>query len=96
MKVYALSLSIGVLVGVIYGVLNVRSPAPPIIALLGLFGILSGEQIPPLVKRLFTNEPAAHAWFEQIKPHMFGRLPSGSLTTEAHAVERNPGEKVHS
>lgn len=40
---YAISLAVGVLVGVIYGLLNVRSPAPPIIALLGLLGILLGE-----------------------------------------------------
>jgi len=36
MKIYVLSLSVGLLVGVIYGVLNVRSPAPPVIALVGL------------------------------------------------------------
>ena len=40
---YAISLAVGLLVGVIYGLLNVRSPAPPIIALLGLLGILLGE-----------------------------------------------------
>jgi XapX domain-containing protein len=40
---YVLSLGAGVLVGVIYGLINVRSPAPPIIALLGLLGILLGE-----------------------------------------------------
>jgi XapX domain-containing protein len=28
---------------VIYGLLTVRSPAPPIIALLGLLGMLAGE-----------------------------------------------------
>ena len=32
--------------------LNVRSPAPPVIALVGLLGILIGEQLPPLAKRL--------------------------------------------
>lgn len=40
---FALSLGVGVLVGVLYGLLNVRSPAPPVIALLGLLGILIGE-----------------------------------------------------
>jgi XapX domain-containing protein len=40
---YLISLAAGVLIGVIYGLINVRSPAPPIIALLGLLGILAGE-----------------------------------------------------
>ncbi len=33
MKIYLISLAVGILVGVIYGLLNVRSPAPPVIAL---------------------------------------------------------------
>ena len=42
---YLLSLGVGLAVGVAYGLINVRSPAPPIIALLGLLGMLSGEAI---------------------------------------------------
>ena len=45
MRVYLLSLGAGLLVGIIYSLLNVRSPAPPVVALAGLFGILIGEQI---------------------------------------------------
>ncbi|MCK5933958.1 MAG: DUF1427 family protein [Fulvimarina manganoxydans] len=40
---YLVSLAIGIVVGVIYGAVQVRSPAPPIIALLGLLGMLAGE-----------------------------------------------------
>ena len=40
---YLLSLVVGIGVGVIYGLVSVRSPAPPIIALLGLLGMLAGE-----------------------------------------------------
>jgi XapX domain-containing protein len=40
---YALSTGVGLAVGVAYGLLGVRSPAPPIIALLGLLGMLAGE-----------------------------------------------------
>ena len=40
---YLLSLAAGIGVGVIYGLIAVRSPAPPIIALLGLLGMLAGE-----------------------------------------------------
>lgn len=77
MKVYLVSLGLGLLVGVIYALFNVRSPAPPVIALVGLLGILAGEQIPPLVKRVLANEPARTSFMqEQVKPHMFGELPS--------------------
>jgi len=41
---FAVAIGVGLLVGVIYGLLNVRSPAPPVIALLGLLGMLIGEQ----------------------------------------------------
>jgi len=51
-KTYLVSLAVGLLVGVIYALFNVRSPAPPVIALVGLLGILAGEQLPPLVKKL--------------------------------------------
>src|SRR4051812_15373979 len=48
MRVYLLSLGAGLLVGIVYSLLNVRSPAPPVVALVGLFGILIGEQIIPV------------------------------------------------
>ena len=31
--------------GVLYGLLRVKSPAPPIVALLGLLGMVIGEQV---------------------------------------------------
>lgn len=76
MKPYLLSLAAGLLVGVVYALLNVRSPAPPVIALIGLLGILVGEQIPPLVRNYLKPETRSSAWVEdQVKPHMFGELP---------------------
>jgi XapX domain-containing protein len=45
MKAYLIALAVGLLVSAIYGLLNVRSPAPPVIALIGLLGILSGEHV---------------------------------------------------
>ena len=45
MKLYVLSCAVGLLVGIIYGVLDVKSPAPPVVALIGLLGMLGGEQI---------------------------------------------------
>ena len=40
---YLISLFVGLVIGVIYGLVSVRSPAPPIVALLGLLGMLAGE-----------------------------------------------------
>jgi XapX domain-containing protein len=76
MKSYLLSAAVGLLVGVIYALFNVRSPAPPVIALVGLLGILAGEQIPPLVKRWLAPPATTTSWLHhQVKPHMFGELP---------------------
>lgn len=76
MKPYLLSLAAGLLVGIVYSLLNVRSPAPPIIALVGLLGILAGEQIPPLVKQVLRKDATSTSWLQhQVKPHVFGELP---------------------
>lgn len=54
MKLYLASLAMGLLVGLLYGLIGVRSPAPPIIALVGLLGILIGERAAPLVRHAFA------------------------------------------
>lgn len=77
MKPYLLSLGAGLLVGVVYSLLNVRSPAPPVIALVGLLGILLGEQAIPLAKRLLGPEPVSAAWLgSQCGEHVLGQLPT--------------------
>ena len=79
MKIYVISAAVGLLVGVIYGLLGVRSPAPPVIALIGLLGILVGEQIVPIAKRLLTRQPVTVSWArEHCVPHVFGELPGKS------------------
>ena len=83
MKVYLMSTGAGILVGVIYSLLGVRSPAPPVIALLGLFGMLLGEQLPPLVLQIWRQEPVVLSWINQIRPHMFGHLPKGGLGADS-------------
>lgn len=77
MKPYLLSAAAGLLVGVIYALINVRSPAPPVIALVGLLGILVGEQLPPLVRHLWERHDEQRvSWMQHhVKPHMFGELP---------------------
>ncbi|OCP20924.1 MULTISPECIES: XapX domain-containing protein [unclassified Ensifer] len=95
MKVYLLSLGAGLLVGVVYSLLNVRSPAPPVVALIGLLGILVGEQLVPLAKSFWAREPAALSWLHQVKPHMFGHLPKGGVNAVnvATASQHLPQDK---
>jgi XapX domain-containing protein len=44
MKILFLSFIVGLGVGVLCGLIRVKSPAPPIVALLGLLGMVLGEQ----------------------------------------------------
>jgi XapX domain-containing protein len=55
---YLVSLLMGLAVGAAYGVLHVRSPAPPLVALIGLLGMVLGEQSVELAKRCFANPPS--------------------------------------
>ncbi|AYG64624.1 MULTISPECIES: XapX domain-containing protein [unclassified Rhizobium] len=94
MKIYLYSLAAGLLVGIVYSLLNVRSPAPPVIALVGLLGILVGEQIVPFAKTLISKEPAAVSWIHQIKPHVFGHLPKGGNPADvARQAQANVEER---
>ena len=43
MKAYLVSLAAGVVVGLLYSVMEVKSPAPPTVALVGLLGMLGGN-----------------------------------------------------
>jgi|GEM_PF-2052496 len=63
MKTVVLSLLAGCLVGVIYGLLKVRSPAPPVVALIGLLGILIGEHLVNFVRTSLT--PAQVITFQE-------------------------------
>jgi XapX domain-containing protein len=75
MKVYLLSLGAGLLVGVLYSLLNVRSPAPPLIALLGLMGILLGEQVVPIARRMIAGEQVSTFVRTECAEHVLGQLP---------------------
>jgi XapX domain-containing protein len=55
MKPYLVSLAIGILVGIFYNVVNVKSPAPPTIALAGLLGMLAGEHVVAFAHTLITH-----------------------------------------
>ena len=73
---YLISLGAGILAGILYGLLNVRSPAPPAIALVGLLGMLIGEQVVPVAKRLIDGAPLSAAWYAQeCRPKITGVTP---------------------
>lgn len=89
MRIYLMSLGAGLLVGIIYSMLNVRSPAPPVVALIGLLGILVGEQIPPLLKSFWQKESPTQSWLHQVHPHVFGHLPQGRRLSEPTSDARS-------
>jgi XapX domain-containing protein len=77
MKALLISFVVGLLVGVAYGLIRVKSPAPPIVALIGLLGMVLGEQAGEwlLAKRIeATNVATAYVLGEpkdqQQRPHM--------------------------
>jgi XapX domain-containing protein len=98
MKLYLLSLGAGLLVGIIYALLNVRSPAPPIVALVGLLGILLGEQIPSLAKRLWSGDRTALAQAKAgCAHHILGPLPDRhSVPPTASSGRAGPQESCPS
>ncbi len=55
MTFYLASLGAGMLIGIMYALLNVRSPAPPGIALVGLLGMVLSEPLLPLIKHLLAG-----------------------------------------
>ena len=61
---YLVSLLMGLAVGVAYGLVSVRSPAPPLIALVGLLGMVLGEQAVDMAKRHLA--PPAQAAARQV------------------------------
>ncbi|WP_166359650.1 XapX domain-containing protein [Pseudomonas akapageensis] len=89
MKLYALSLGAGLLVGVVYSLLNVRSPAPPLVALVGLLGILAGEQIIPIGKQLLCGT-AFNAACDKTHTvsHLFGQLPGRHARQQAEDTDK--------
>jgi XapX domain-containing protein len=95
MKIYVVALAAGLLVGLIYALLQVRSPAPPVVALVGLLGMLIGEQSVPMVKRMLAREPVTASW---LRTHCVARItgiparPTDAGTPTGHADAPTTGE----
>jgi XapX domain-containing protein len=84
MKLYLLSLGAGLLVGIIYSLLHVRSPAPPLVALIGLLGILVGEQVIPVGRQLLHGAAFNTACnTTQATDHVLGQLPGRHTAAKA-------------
>ena len=95
MRTYLLSLGAGLLVGVVYSLLNVRSPAPPVVALVGLLGILVGEQIIPVAKHVLEGSHIAAALRQShATPHIFGSLPGRHEQAMLTKVESRSDENT--
>lgn len=71
-----ISLGAGVLVGLLYALLNVRSPAPPAIALVGLLGMLLGGAL-------------MHAWLPAARPATALLQPADPATLTSHQAGRS-------
>jgi XapX domain-containing protein len=95
MRTYLLSLGAGLLVGVVYSLLNVRSPAPPVVALIGLLGILIGEQIIPVARHMLEGSHIAAAWrHSHGTPHIFGLLPGRHEQPTPLKIDSEPDENT--
>lgn len=82
---YSASLAMGLLVGAAYGLVHVRSPAPPLIALIGLLGMVIGEQAVGSVRQAFA--PATPAITEGTAPSAAG---AGPRMAEGGAIPLGP------
>jgi XapX domain-containing protein len=91
MRLYLLSLGAGFLVGIIYSLLNVRSPAPPLVALVGLLGILIGEQVIPVGGEILSGATWAAA-LNKVKSatHVLGQLPGRHAETKSNTIASSP------
>jgi len=61
---FFVSLLMGLAVGAAYGLIGIRSPAPPLIALIGLLGMVLGEQMTTVAWRHVA--PPAYSSAQQV------------------------------
>jgi XapX domain-containing protein len=54
-KEFLIAALAGLVVGVGYSLFKIKAPAPPYVALVGLLGMLIGEQIRPLIRDVVSR-----------------------------------------
>ena len=86
MKVLFLSFVVGLGVGVLYGLIRVKSPAPPIVALLGLLGMVLGEQLGVWVHTKKLDVPRAAAVCLVDESHHSAASVQSAFSAPAHEV----------
>ncbi len=79
MKPYILSLLGGILAGAIYSLIRVRSPAPPMVALVGLLGIVIGTQIIPTGRQIMASTTLPFLKTESAQPQTKHTFQSKSV-----------------
>jgi XapX domain-containing protein len=95
---YLISLGFGFAVGLLYWIFKVQSPAPPLIALAGLLGMVIGEHAIPIVKAQLSP-PQASAPASSVSSVSSALPPESSASPEAsppgsrktaHSVKPHP------
>jgi XapX domain-containing protein len=88
MKVLFLSFLVGLGVGVLYGLIRVKSPAPPIVALLGLLGMVLGEQFGVWIqtKKLDVSRAASICLVGERYDRPLYNLPSRKTRYESSSI----------
>lgn len=64
---YIISLGVGIGIGLLYWLLKVQSPAPPLIALAGLLGMVLGEHAIPVAQAQFFAQAPTVQTAQQTK-----------------------------
>jgi XapX domain-containing protein len=90
MKVLFLSFIVGLGVGVLYGLIRVKSPAPPIVALLGLLGMVLGEQFGVWIqtKKLDVSNAASVCLVGERYDRQLYNPPSRKSRSESSSILR--------
>ena len=88
MKVLFLSFIVGLGVGVLYGLIRVKSPAPPIVALLGLLGMVLGEQFGTWIhtKKLDVSRAASVCLVGERYDRQLYNPPSHEMRYESSSI----------
>jgi XapX domain-containing protein len=88
MRVLLISFVVGLGVGILYGLIRVKSPAPPIVALLGLLGMVIGEQFGVWIhtKKVDVSRAASVCLVGERYDRQLYNLPSGKT--------RYPGDSI--
>ena len=91
MKALLISFAVGLFFGFLYGVIRVKSPAPPIVALLGLLGMVIGEQFGNSVITKQANP--AHAVSICLVGKCWSMPPNAEHPANNHVMNTEPAQK---